>query len=162
MLLMKHAIKLLFNKYSLIPTSKYKFKLNFHIVILLHTIYSSTILYIQAPFSIMSQIRLSSSSPIGRVYMPPQAAPEPEGITPFGPKLKAKFLQYLQTKPPPASPTRVNRRRTNNRSIFSQAKKAIYRRWLQDPHGEVEGESIKARAQDRNARYDPLKHYELN
>ena len=100
MLLVKHAVKLLFNKYSLIPTLKCKFKLNFHIVILLYKLYSSTILYIQAPFSIMSQIRLSGSSPIGRVYMPPPATPEPEGITPFGPELKAKFLQYLATKPP--------------------------------------------------------------
>jgi hypothetical protein len=110
----------------------------------------------------MSQVRPSGSSPAGRVYMPSSPTPEPEGITPFGPELKAKFLQYLQTTPPSASPTRVNRRRTNNRSIFSQAKKAIYRRWLQDPCGEVEGESIQARVQDRNARYDALKHYELN
>jgi hypothetical protein len=67
----------------------------------------------------MSQVRLSSSSPAGCVYMPSPPTLEPEGITPFGPELKAKFLQYLQTKPPSASPTRVNRQRTNNRSIFS-------------------------------------------
>jgi hypothetical protein len=110
----------------------------------------------------MSQVCLPGLSPAGRVYMPSSPTPEPEGITPFGPELKTKFLQYLQTKPPSASPTRVNKQQSNNRSIFSQAKKALYCRWLQDPSGEVEGESIQARAQDRNARYDALKHYKLN
>jgi hypothetical protein len=110
----------------------------------------------------MSQVRLPGSSPAGRVYIPSSPTPEPEGITPFGLELKAKFLQYLQTTLPSASPTCVNRQQTNNRCIFSQAKKAIYRRWLQDPCGEVEGESIQARVQDRNARYDALKYYKLN
>jgi hypothetical protein len=67
----------------------------------------------------MSQIRLPGSSPVGCVYMPSPSTPEPEGITPFGPELKAKFLQYLQTKPYSALPTRVNKQQTNNRSIFS-------------------------------------------
>jgi len=40
----------------------------------------------------MSQVRLLGSSPAGRVYMPLLSTPELEGITPFGLKLKAKFL----------------------------------------------------------------------
>ena len=110
----------------------------------------------------MSQVRLLGSSLAGCVYMPSSLTLELEGITLFGPELKAKFLQYLQTTPPFASPTRVNKRQTNNCCIFSQDKKAIYRRWLLDPRREVEGESIQARAQDRNAQYNALKHYELN
>jgi hypothetical protein len=109
----------------------------------------------------MSQTRLPGSSPSGWVYMPSSPPPEPEGVVPFNMELKAKFLQYLATKPP-ATPTRTGKRCTNNRRIFSQAKKAVYRRWLEDLHEVIEGESIQAKAQDRNAQFDALKFYELD
>jgi hypothetical protein len=40
----------------------------------------------------MSQVRLPGSSLAGCVYMPLSPTLEPEGITPFGLELKAKFL----------------------------------------------------------------------
>jgi hypothetical protein len=43
MLLAKHAVKLLSYKYSLIPTSKCKFKLNFSYIISLITLLSRTV-----------------------------------------------------------------------------------------------------------------------
>ena len=168
MLLAKHAVAIqsklpscCLYKQDLIPASKCNFKIKFiclcsNTITLPITLYSSTVLL----FTI-SQTRLPSSSLSGRVYMPSSPPLELEGIIPFNMELKAKFVQYLATKPP-TTPTWISKRRTNNRCIFSQAKKAVYRRWLEDPYGVIEGESIKAKAQDRNARFDALKFYELD
>jgi hypothetical protein len=108
----------------------------------------------------MSQNRRPGASPFSHVYMPSSPPPETEGIVAFNAELRAKPLAYLATKLP-RSLSKYSKR-TNNRRVFSQAKKAVYRRWLENPGRELEGETLAARAQDRNARYDALKFYELD
>jgi len=109
----------------------------------------------------MSQNRCLGTSPSGRVYMSSSPPPEPEGIVVFNAELRAKFLVYLSSKPT-GSLSKYSNRYTNNRQVFSQAKKAVYRRWLENPDGVLEGETPAALAHDRNARYNALKFYELD
>ena len=98
----------------------------------------------------MSQIRLPGSSPVGRVYIPssppPQAAEN--GIIPFPLLLELKFRLMLE--------------KTRNRSVFNQAKKAVYRRWLENPDGLVEGNTIDAQNRDRNMRHSALNWFQLD
>jgi hypothetical protein len=98
----------------------------------------------------MSQVRPIGSSPIGRVYIPssppPQAAEE--GILPFSSSLDVEFRLMLEN--------------TRNRGVFDQAKKATYRRWLENPDGLVEGDTIDQQNRDRNSRHAALTWFQLD
>jgi hypothetical protein len=59
--------------------------------------------------------------------MPLSPLLEPEGIVPFVDDLQAKFQIYLFLKPI-RSLSKYSNRYTNNRQVFLQSKKAIYRR----------------------------------
>jgi hypothetical protein len=98
----------------------------------------------------MSQIRPLGASPIGRVYIPSSPPPQAQenGIIPFPSSLEVEFRLMLE--------------RTRNRSIFNQAKKATYRRWLEDPRGLVEGNTIEERDKDRNDRQAALNYFQLD
>jgi hypothetical protein len=52
--------------------------------------------------------------------------------------------------------------KTRNRSIFDQAKKATYRRWLEDLSGPVEGTTIKERHKDCNDQQSAINHFQLD
>jgi hypothetical protein len=52
--------------------------------------------------------------------------------------------------------------RTRNWSIFDQAKKATYRRWLEDPSGLVEGTTIEEWHKDRNDQQSAINHFQLD
>jgi hypothetical protein len=86
----------------------------------------------------MSQIRLPRSSLIGRVYVPsslPLQASD-NGIIAFPPLLEVKFCLMLK--------------HTRNQSIFDQAKKATYRRWLENLGSLIEGNTLGEMNKDRN------------
>jgi hypothetical protein len=78
---------------------------------------------------------------------PPLQAQE-NNIIPFPSSLEVEFRLMLE--------------RTRNRSIFDQAKKATYRRWLKDPSGLVEGTTIEERHKDRNDRQSAINHFQLD
>jgi hypothetical protein len=52
--------------------------------------------------------------------------------------------------------------RTRNRSIFDQAKKATYRRWLEDLNGLVEGTTVKEQDKDCNNRQSAINYFQLD
>jgi len=89
----------------------------------------------------MSQIRLPGSSPVSKVYIPssplPQAAEN--SIIPFLSLLELEFRLMLE--------------KTHNRSVFNQAKKAAYRRWLKNLDGQVKGNTINSQNRDQNMRH---------
>jgi hypothetical protein len=86
----------------------------------------------------MSQIHPEGSSPIGRVYIPSSPPPQASdnGITAFPKSLELEFRLMLE--------------RTRNWSIFDQAKKATYRRWLENLGGPAEGNTPEEINKDRN------------
>jgi hypothetical protein len=86
----------------------------------------------------MSQTRPPNSSPLGRVFMPSSPPLEPIGQVAFPPHLEAEFREYLKG--------------IANRGIFSLAKKASYKKWLENLNGPIEGDTPKARAADANDR----------
>jgi hypothetical protein len=100
----------------------------------------------------MSQIRLPGQSPVGRVYIPssPPSQASDNGITafPYSLALELEFRLMLE--------------HTSNRGIFNQAKKAIYRRWLENPDAEVEGNTTAERNKDRNDRYAAINKFQLD
>jgi hypothetical protein len=51
---------------------------------------------------------------------------------------------------------------TRNRGIFNQAKKATYRRWLENPGGPVEGNTPEELNKDRNDRQAALGGFQLD
>ena len=51
---------------------------------------------------------------------------------------------------------------TGNRGVFNQAKKATYRRQLENPDAEVEGNTTADQTKDRNNRYKAINKYQLN
>ena len=77
----------------------------------------------------MSQILLPGQSLSGRVYIPSSPPPQASdhGITAF-PHSLALELEF-----------RLMLEHTSNRGVFNQAKKATYRRWLENLDAEVEG-----------------------
>lgn len=77
---------------------------------------------------------------------PPQA--QENGIIPFPSSLQIEFRLMLE--------------RTRNRSIFDQAKKATYRRQLEDPNGPVEGTTIQERDKDRNHQQAAINYFQLD
>jgi hypothetical protein len=79
--------------------------------------------------------------------MPSSPPPEPEGQLAFPSALQDDFLEYLEG--------------IANRGIFSQAKKAIYKKWLENPHGELEGDTPEERAADANHRNRALRSFQL-
>ena len=89
----------------------------------------------------MSQVWPENSSPIGRAYIPSSPPPRASdnGVVAFPESLDIEFRLMLE--------------QTRNRSIFNQAKKATYRRWLEDPNGPVEGDTHEERTKDRNDRH---------
>jgi hypothetical protein len=51
---------------------------------------------------------------------------------------------------------------TYNRGIFTQAKKATYCRWLENPDTEVEGNTTSERNKDCNDRYTAITGFQLD
>jgi hypothetical protein len=96
----------------------------------------------------MSQICLPGSSPVGRVYIPSSPPPRADGIIEFPSSLEVEFRIMLE--------------QTHNRSIFNQAKKATYRRWLENPSGPVEGNTLDERNKDRNDRNAAIAEFQLD
>jgi hypothetical protein len=98
----------------------------------------------------MSQVRSNGSSPIGRVYIPsslPLQASD-TGVEAFPAALEVEFRLMLEE--------------THNRGIFSQAKKATYRCWLENPGGPVEGNTLDELNKDRNDRQSALTNFQLD
>jgi len=132
---------------------KCKPKLNFHTNISFQALLSYQLHSIQAPFlSIMSQIRPIGSSLIGRVYIPssppPQASDNGVIAFPTSLALEPEFRLMLKS--------------THNRGIFTQAKKATYRHWLENPNAEVEGNTAHERNKDRNDRHTAITRFQLD
>ena len=100
----------------------------------------------------MSQILLLGQSPSSRVYIPSflplQASNNSVIAFPTSLGLKLEFRLMLE--------------QTGNRSVFNQAKKAIYRRWLKNPNGEVEGITANKRNKDCCNRYKAINHFQLD
>jgi hypothetical protein len=98
----------------------------------------------------MSQIRLEGSSPVGRVYMPSSPPPQASdnGVTAFPESLELEFGLVLEG--------------TRNRGIFNQAKKATYRRWLENLGGPAKGNTPKELNKDRNDRQPALGGFQLD
>ena len=98
----------------------------------------------------MSQIRPEGSSPVGRVYMPSSPPPQASdnGVTAFPESLEVEFRLMLEG--------------TRNRGIFNQAKKATYRRWLENPGGPAEGNTPEELNKDRNDRQSALNGFQLD
>jgi hypothetical protein len=138
---------------SSISTSKYKFRFNFYTnvsfqVLLSYQLYSLQVLFL----SIISQIRSTRSSPIGRVYIPsslPLQASD-NSVIAF-PTLLALELEF-----------RLILESTYNCSIFTQAKKATYCCWLENPDTEVEGNTTSERNKDCNNRYTAITRFQLD
>jgi hypothetical protein len=89
---------------------------------------------------------------MGRVYIPsspPQQASD-NGVIAFPASLGLELEFYLMLES------------THNRSIFSQAKKATYRRWLENPNAEVEGNTAYERNKDRNDHYAAITRFQLD
>ena len=51
---------------------------------------------------------------------------------------------------------------TRNCGVFDQAKKATYRRWLENPNSLVEGDTINQQNRDWNSRYAVLTQFQLD
>ena len=51
---------------------------------------------------------------------------------------------------------------THNRGIFNQAKKATYRRQLENPNAKVEGNTTNERNKDRNDRYVAITRFQFD
>jgi hypothetical protein len=95
----------------------------------------------------MSQIRPPGSSLIGRVYiplsLPPQASDN--SIIAFLNSLELEFCLMLK--------------HTHNQSIFDQAKKATYCRWLKNLGGLIKGNTLGEINKDRNNQQSTLIRY---
>jgi hypothetical protein len=100
----------------------------------------------------MSQIRLIGSSLIGRVYIPSSPPPQASdnGVIAFPTSLALELEFRLMLKS------------THNCSIFTQAKKATYRRWLENPNAEVEGNTTYKRNKDCNDCYAAITGFQLD
>ena len=100
----------------------------------------------------MSQIRPIGSSPIGRVYIPSSPPPQASdnGVIAFPTSLALELEFHLMLES------------THNRGIFTQAKKATYRRWLENPDAEVEGNTTHERNKDRNDRHAAITGFQLD
>jgi hypothetical protein len=100
----------------------------------------------------MSQILLPGQSLIGRVYIPSSPPPQASdnGITAFPHSIALELEFCLMLK------------HTGNRGVFNQAKKATYRRWLENPDAEVEGTTAAKRNKDRNDRYKAINKFQLD
>ena len=87
---------------------------------------------------------------MGRVYIPSSPPPlaAEEGIPPFPSSLDIEFRLMLEN--------------TRNRGVFDQAKKATYRRWLENPNGLVEGDTIDQQNRDWNSRHGALTWFQLD
>jgi hypothetical protein len=96
----------------------------------------------------MSQVRPPGSSPVGRVYIPSSPPLQEDGIIAFPSALELEFRIMLE--------------QTKNRSIFDQAKKATYRRWLENPRGPVEGNTPDEQTKDRNDRNAAIADFQLD
>jgi hypothetical protein len=100
----------------------------------------------------MSQIRPIGSSPIGRVYIPSSPPPQASdnGVIAFPTSLALELEFHLMLES------------THNHGIFTQAKKATYRRWLENPDAEVEGNTTHERNKDRNDRHAAITGFQLD
>ena len=98
----------------------------------------------------MSQVRSENSSPVGRVYIPSSPPPQASdnGVIAFPATLDLEFRLMLE--------------QTRNRGIFNQAKKATYRRWLENPDGSIEGNTTEQRNKDRNDRQSAITGFQLD
>ena len=98
----------------------------------------------------MSQVCPEHASPIGRVYIPSSPPPQASdnGVVAFPSSLEIEFRLMLE--------------HSRNRGIFNQAKKATYRRWLENPNSEVEGETPTEQTKDRNDRNAALTDFQLD
>jgi hypothetical protein len=97
----------------------------------------------------MSQIRPVGSSPVGRVYIPSSPPPQADaGVEAFPASLELEFRLMLEG--------------TRNRGIFNQAKKATYRRWLENPGAPIEGNTPQELNKDCNDRQSALTNFQLD
>ena len=87
-----------------------------------------------------------------RVYIPSSPPPQASdnGIIAFPTSiaLELEFCLMLES--------------TRNCGIFSQAKKATYRHWLENPDAEVEGNTANEMNKDRNDRYAAITGFQLD
>jgi hypothetical protein len=90
-----------------------------------------------------------NSSPAGRVYMPSSPPPEAAypSTEPFNEDLRRAFELFLEDD--------------NNRTIFTQEKRAHYIRWLSDPSSKPIGNTPQEVQQDRNRRQRALSGFML-
>ena len=79
--------------------------------------------------------------------MPSSPPPEPQGQVAFPPALEIEFIAYLEG--------------IANHGIFSQAKKASYKKWLENPYSQLEGDTIEERATNANHRNYTLRRFQL-
>jgi hypothetical protein len=88
-----------------------------------------------------------NSSPAGRVFMPSSPSPQPQhqGIDAFDPNLRREFERFLEGD--------------NNRTIFTQAKRMHYKRWIENPNSKPLGDNIQAQNHDRNFRNRALSNF---
>jgi hypothetical protein len=98
----------------------------------------------------MSQVCLPHSSPAGRVYIPSSPSPQASdnGVVAFPASLDLEFRLMLE--------------QTHNRGIFNQAKKATYRRWLENPDSAIEGSTDEQRTKDCNDRQSAITGFQLD
>jgi hypothetical protein len=98
----------------------------------------------------MSQVRLFGSSLVGRVYIPSSPPPQAsdDGVEAFPTLMDVEFRLMLEA--------------TSNCGIFNQAKKATYRRWLENPGGPIEGNTLAKLNKDWNDRQSALKGFQLD
>ena len=81
-----------------------------------------------------------NSSPSGRVFKPfsPPPPSQHQGTEAFEPNLRREFERFLEGD--------------NNRTIFTQAKRMHYKRWIENPNSRPIGDTPKAIINDRNLR----------
>jgi hypothetical protein len=81
-----------------------------------------------------------NSSPSGRVFKPfsPPPPSQHQGTEAFEPNLRREFERFLEGD--------------NNRTIFTQAKRMHYKRWIENLNSRPIGDTPKAIINDRNLR----------
>jgi hypothetical protein len=77
--------------------------------------------------------------------MPSSPPLEPQGQVAFPPTLEIEFIAYLEG--------------IANHGIFSQAKKASYKKWLENPYSQLKGNTIEECTTNVNHRNHALRRF---
>jgi hypothetical protein len=95
----------------------------------------------------MLNINKITDSPAGTRFMLPEAAPEVDGREYWPNNLRADYEYYLE--------------RSGNKSVLRGQRREDCRRWLRNPSGKLQRETLKEKAADANIRTHVLANFEL-